>query len=193
MMNGGFQMELKQWFEKGLTAKQYIDSMQTHKENLQKVYESFHLSEANKENLFTIPTAGMKVIVLTEDWCGDAMVNIPILLRITEAINSDVRFILRDSNLELMDQYLTNGTARSIPIFIFIDEKGKEVAVWGPRAAEIQQRFDERKAQLPSEDAPDFKEQQLAMFKEFVATYTEDYATWQIIADSIIERLKESR
>jgi len=184
-------MELKQWFEKGLTAKQYMDGMQTHKGNLQKVYESFHLSEANKEALFTIPTAGVKVIVLTEDWCGDAMVNIPILLRIAEATNIDVRFILRDSNLELMDQYLTNGTARSIPIFIFIDETGNELAVWGPRAAKIQQHFDERKAQLPSEDAPDFKDQQLAMFKEFVAKYTEDYATWQIIADSIIDRLKE--
>ena len=38
-----------------------------------------------------------------------------------------------------MDQYLTNGTARSIPIFIFIDEKGEEKAVWGPRAKEVQE------------------------------------------------------
>lgn len=184
-------MELLKWFAKGLTTKQYIDGMQTHKENLQKVYESFHLSEANKEALLAMPTDGMKVIVLTEDWCGDAMVNIPILLRIIEATNIDVRFILRDSNLELMDQYLTNGTARSIPIFIFIDEKGNELAVWGPRAAKIQQRFDEVKAQLPSEDAPDFKDKQLAMFKEFVGQFTEDYATWQIIADSIIDKLIE--
>src|SRR5690349_21740773 len=117
-------MKLQQWFEKGLTTKQYIDSMQTHKENLKKVYESFSLSDANKEMLVTVPTTGMKVIVLTEDWCGDAMVNIPILLRIAEATNIDVRSILRDSNLELMDQYLTNGTARSIPIFIFIDDEG---------------------------------------------------------------------
>ena len=184
-------MKLQQWFEKGLTTKQYIDGMQTHKENLQKVYDSFNLSDANKEALLTVPTTGMKVIVLTEDWCGDAMVNIPVLLRIAEATNIDVRFILRDSNLELMDQYLTNGTARSIPIFIFIVDKGNELAVWGPRSAKIQQHFDELKAQLPSEDTPDFKEKQLAMFKEFVSKFTEDYATWQIIADSMIEKLKE--
>ena len=100
-------MELKQWFEKGLTTGQYIDGMQTHKENLQKVYESFHLSDANKKALKNVPAAEVKVIVLTEDWCGDAMVNVPILLRIAEETNIEVRFILRDSNLELMDQYLT--------------------------------------------------------------------------------------
>ena len=186
-------MKLQEWFEKGLTTEQYIGGMQTHKENLQKVYESFQLSEANKEMLMTVPTAGVKVIVLTEDWCGDAMVNVPILLHIAEETNIDVRFILRDSNLELMDQYLTNGTARSIPIFIFIDEEGKELAVWGPRASKVQERVNELKAQLPNEDAPDFKEKQLAMFKELVSKYTEDNATWQIIADSIIDKLKVIR
>ncbi len=184
-------MELQQWFEKGLTTEQYIDGMKTNKENLLKVYESFHLSGESKEALLTIPPTGIKVIVLTEDWCGDAMVNIPILLRIAEATNIDVRFILRDSNLELMDQYLTNGTARSIPIFIFIDGKGNELAVWGPRAAKIQQSFEELKSQLPSADAPDFKEKQLEMFKEFVNKFTVDYDTWHVIADSIISKLKE--
>jgi hypothetical protein len=193
IINGGFKLELQQWFEKGLTTEQYIDGMRTHKANLLKVYKSFHLSNANKEVLINLPTDGIKVIVLTEDWCGDAMVNVPILLRIAEETNIDVRFILRDSNLELMDQYLTNGTARSIPIFIFIDKEGKELAVWGPRALRIQERVDELKAQLPNEDAPDFKEKQLAMFEELVSKYTEDYAAWEIIADSIIDRLKEIR
>ena len=183
-------MDLRQWFEKGLTREQYINGMQIHKENLLKIYEAFHLSEANQERLRTV-AAGIKVIVLTEDWCGDAMVNIPILLRIAEGANMDVRFILRDQNLELMDQYLTNGTARSIPIFIFIDDEGKELAVWGPRAAKVQERVNELKVKLPNEDAPNFKEEQLAMFKELVDQYTKDSVTWEIIADSMIAKLKE--
>ena len=184
-------MELLNWFEKGLTTQEYIDGMKTHKDNLQKVYESFQLSEANKLQLLTVPTIGIKVIVLTEDWCGDAMVNIPILLRIVEETNIDIRFILRDSNLELMDQYLTNGTSRSIPIFIFIDENGNELAVWGPRAEKIQKQFHDLKAKLPDKEASDFKEKQLALFKDFVNKFTEDNTTWQIIADSIIKRLRE--
>ena len=184
-------MELLNWFKKGLTIEQYIDGMQTHKENLVKVYESYQLSEANKEKLISLPASGIKVIVLTEDWCGDAMVNIPIFLRIAEETKMEVRFILRDSNLELMDQYLTNGTARSIPIFILIDDEGEELAVWGPRAAKVQERVNELKAKLPDQDDPDFNERQLAMFKELIEQYTEDQEIWQTIAESMIDKMEK--
>ena len=50
--------------------------------------------------------------------------------------------LLRDQNLELMDQYLTNGTSRAIPIFVFIDQNGNERAVWGPRAETVQHFVD---------------------------------------------------
>lgn len=49
--------------------------------------------------------------------------------RISEVANIDMRLLIRDENLELMDRYLTNGTARAIPIFIFIDKDGNEQAV----------------------------------------------------------------
>ena len=49
--------------------------------------------------------------------------------RISEVANIDMSLLIRDENLELMDQYLTNGTARAIPIFIFIDKDGNEQAV----------------------------------------------------------------
>ena len=54
----------------------------------------------------------------------------PIIQRMAEVSQIELRFLIRDENLELMDQYLTNQTARSIPIFIFIDEAGEEKAVW---------------------------------------------------------------
>ena len=184
-------MELLNWFKKGFTIEQYFDGMQTHKENLLKVYKSFQLTEANREKLISLNASGMKVIVLTEDWCGDAMVNIPIFLHIAEEINMEVRFILRDSNLELMDQYLTNGTARSIPIFIFINDEGKELAVWGPRAAKVQERVNELKAKLPDQDDPDYNEKQQAMFKELIDQFTEDQDIWQTIAKSMIDKLEK--
>ena len=182
-------MNLIDWFYKGLTIEQYIDSMNVNKEKLLHIKQNYLLHATDE--IHSLQELHLKAIVITADWCGDAMVNIPILLRIAEATNIDVRFILRDSNLELMDQYLTNGTARSIPIFIFIDGKGNELAVWGPRAAKIQESFDELKAQLPSVEAPDFKEKQLEMFKEFVNKFTVDHDIWHVIADSIISKLKE--
>src|SRR5699024_8421220 len=120
-------MTLNEWYDKGMSADAYIASMQENKESLLYIYNEFNIPEDHTffEN---VKKENLRVIVLTEDWCGDAMMNIPVLLRIAEKTGMEVRMLLRDDNLELMDQYLTNGKSRSIPIFIFIDEEGNEVA-----------------------------------------------------------------
>lgn len=85
-------------------------------------------------------------IVLTEAWCGDAAQSVPVLEEIAEHSDAiEMRCLLRDENLELMDQYLTNG-GRSIPKLIAIDaESGDELFNWGPRPAVLQVMFMEMK------------------------------------------------
>ena len=78
-------------------------------------------------------------MVLTESWCGDSAQNLPVLTKIYElSENIELRILLRDSNLEIMDQYLTNGT-RSIPKLVAFDEEGNELFHWGARPAAAQQ------------------------------------------------------
>jgi Thioredoxin len=182
-------MDLLQWFEKGLTAEEYISGMKVKKDEMTNIYNQFNLNAEEKELIQKIKGNGWKTIVLTEDWCGDAMLNIPILRNIAEEANIDIRYVLRDQNLELMDQYLTNGTARSIPIFIFIDEKGEEKAVWGPRAEEVQEIVNQGRSQLPNPESPDFKEKQLQFFKELAARYQQDEEIWHNVASSILAAL----
>ncbi|WP_428910682.1 thioredoxin family protein [Niallia sp. Krafla_26] len=184
-------MDLKQWFEKGLTKDEYIMGMNVNKEKMQHIYNQFALNESERERTQTLKNHGLKVIVISEDWCGDAMLNNPILLRIAEEANIDVRFILRDQNLELMDQYLTNGTSRSIPIFIFINENGEEKAVWGPRAPKLQELVTSELGKLPSQDDPDFKEKQMALYKGLGERYQVEEELWHAVADSILSTLSK--
>jgi len=83
-------------------------------------------------------------LAITEGWCGDAAQNIPIFNFIEkENPNIELRLILRDENLDLMDKYLTNG-GRSIPILIcFEKETLNEIFVWGPRPKEVQKLTEE--------------------------------------------------
>jgi Thioredoxin len=79
-----------------------------------------------------------KLLVIAEDWCGDASNTVPIVAKLAEVVPElDLRVILRDQNPEVMDQYLTNG-ARSIPIVIALGEDFREVGHWGPRPSELQ-------------------------------------------------------
>lgn len=82
-------------------------------------------------------------LILTEGWCGDAAQIIPTIQRIADQTKSiQTRYILRDENLAIMDQFLTDGRARSIPKLICLDSKTLEVlGEWGPRPDEAQQLF----------------------------------------------------
>jgi hypothetical protein len=79
-----------------------------------------------------------RLLVLCEDWCGDASNTVPVLARFAaDAPSLELRILKRDDNLELMDRYLTGGS-RSIPLAILLDEEGDPVGRWGPRPAELQ-------------------------------------------------------
>jgi hypothetical protein len=62
----------------------------------------------------------------------------PYIKNITEQLNLEVRVFHRDDDTNLIDQYLTNGTARSIPIFVFLNDDDQQETVWGPRARQAQ-------------------------------------------------------
>lgn len=79
-----------------------------------------------------------KWLMLTEAWCGDAAQNLPAIQKIADLNDKiEVRYLLRDENLDIMDAYLTDGS-RSIPKLIILDNKYNELANWGPRPAPAQ-------------------------------------------------------
>jgi len=66
--------------------------------------------------------------------------------------NIELKFLLRDENPELMDQYLTNGKSRSIPKLIAVDENNEELFNWGPRPKILQEMFYHMKANAITND-----------------------------------------
>ena len=92
-------------------------------------------------------------LVLTEGWCGDAAQNLPVLNKIAELNeNINMKFVLRDKNLELMDLFLTNG-GRSIPKLIALDKKNNVLKTWGPRPSFANSMVAEYKAKNGNLDA----------------------------------------
>ena len=77
--------------------------------------------------------------ILTEQWCGDAAQCIPLFYLLEQAFPEKIglHLLCRDQNLELMDQFLTNG-GRGIPKLIQVNEQGEVTDTWGPRPAPAQ-------------------------------------------------------
>ena len=84
-------------------------------------------------------------LVLTEPWCGDSAQCLPHIARLAQLnANIDLRLLMRDDNLDVMDDFLTDGK-RSIPRLVIFDAEGEELAQWGPRPAEAQVVFNKAK------------------------------------------------
>lgn len=82
-------------------------------------------------------------IVITEDWCGDSAQSLPVIASLSEINNNiSLKIVLRDSNLDLMDLYLTHGK-RSIPKLITFDNELNEIFQWGPRPQAAKSLVDE--------------------------------------------------
>lgn len=116
------------------------------RQRMKRLEKTVELNESLKEKARNV---GRKMIwlILTEGWCGDAAQNIPLIEKIAAENESiETRYILRDENLELMDEHLTNG-GRAIPKLICLDaETLEEIGTWGSRPKAADDYFQEMKA-----------------------------------------------
>lgn len=109
--------------------------------------KTFNISEEIQEKLTHLDRE-LTFLVLTESWCGDAAASLPILQKIAESTPKiDLKVVLRDESLELMDAFLTHG-ARSIPKVIVLDNSQQEiVGEWGPRPSLATKMVEDYKAE----------------------------------------------
>lgn len=171
-------MGLNLWYEKGLTATEYIETLDTLKEEFSLVAKNFKPSP-DKDFFEQMKEMNLRVVILAEPWCGHCMFNIPIALKLAKYSDMSVRLLSRDENLELMDQYLTNGKSRTIPIILFIDEDGNEVAKWGPITKKTKQFVDQYRKELPLKEADDYEEKLQEMLTITRKAFSTDTDIWK--------------
>jgi len=147
-------MNLLTYLEKGLNYPDYLRKIEGQLDDLEKsgdekgygkyysinlkrierLDKSFELSDEQKEKLKSVPT-NFRLLTISEGWCGDAAQSMPVINVMMNELGVDQKIVLRDENPELMDAYLTDG-ARSIPIYIGLDDNGEEIFRFGPRPRE---------------------------------------------------------
>jgi len=111
----------------------------------QRILKSYKPSTAISERISSINKPQIWM-VLTENWCGDSAQTLPYISLMADSNPLiDLRILERDSNLDIMDYYLTGGTSRSIPKLVAFDNSGNELFTWGPRPAEAQKLVDSLK------------------------------------------------
>lgn len=133
------RLDYRTYWEQGFTWNDYLeDEVEEHPALWRGVWRKHETPSWALERLREIG-GDWKLLVLTEDWCGDASNTVPVLARLAEAApNVEIRLVKRDENPDLMDAHLTNG-GRAIPLAVVLDEDFRPAGSWGPRPKELQE------------------------------------------------------
>jgi hypothetical protein len=132
------ETDYERWWNAGLTWAHYLRDKVRRNEAL---WSGVHARAAVPA--WAVETAARiggpwKLLVISEDWCGDASNTVPVLARMAEALPGiEMRIVARDEHPELMDRFLTRGS-RSIPVAVVLRGDFSLAGWWGPRSAELQ-------------------------------------------------------
>jgi hypothetical protein len=143
-------LDFRSLWDRALTYQAFLAASTKHKGLWEGIYGIARLPAWATSAL--PPGVRRKLLVLAEDWCGDASSTIPVVAKLADQVPGlELRVLCRDANPEVMDQYLTHGS-RSIPIVIALDEEFRELGHWGPRPRELQGWVMEKRATVPKSE-----------------------------------------
>src|SRR5579859_2767730 len=135
-------------FEQGMTIEQYQAQMTQNQEAMAANIAQATLRPEDVAFYQGLPET-INTLIITEDWCGDALANVPVLAKVaSETGKLNVRVFLRDQNLDLADQYLKEGKYRSVPVFVFFDQEMRELGHFIERPARVTAEMAEATAKL---------------------------------------------
>ncbi len=128
-------------YEKGLTYDEYRKTIAKHEGLWTGVYDHQRIPPDAEARLIELP-GRRRILVLAEDWCGDAASLVPTIARLADSAPRlvELRVLRRDENLDVMDEHLSHG-GRSIPVAIVFDEDMNKLGWWGPRPGPAQAVF----------------------------------------------------
>jgi hypothetical protein len=135
-------------YRAGLTFADFLESAEANAELWKDIYRRATVSD---EAVWRARRFIGKVclLVVSADWCGDAVNTVPYIARLADDAGLDLRIIDRDAHPHVIDAHLTRG-ARSIPVALLLDRTQRELGWWGPRPEALQKWFVEEGMPLPS-------------------------------------------
>ena len=134
-----------QRFQEGFNYSDYMEQIKVNKARFEGFYSNFTVQQTEADALNQLaanPNGPAKMMVIGEDWCGDVVRGLPVLARVAESCDMDMRIFPRDEHNDIMNEFLKNGQYMSIPVAVFYTKDHQYICHWIERpevaAKEIQ-------------------------------------------------------
>ncbi len=127
----GWPLSPASW-QTGLSLEAYVSGMQHHQAATRRRLARATLRPEDRAALGRL-THVRYVLVMTEDWCGDSLMNVPIVAHIAAAVPGlELRVFPRAGSPEL-DRYYQSRGITHIPVVTFLDPAFRALATWVER------------------------------------------------------------
>ncbi|MEF2969280.1 thioredoxin family protein [Paenibacillus sp. M1] len=175
-------------FGKGISPRQFMESMERNKEEFARGYEAFvWVNDEDREFFESLQFRDdLRVLILAAEWCGDVVRSVPVVFRALEAAGLKTEVLILEEHQDLMDHFLTMG-GRSVPVVILADPGGHVLGHWGPRPRHVQQLMVDFKRENPVREAADYEEKIAVVRKRMAEKYEEGAG----VNASVVAELRE--
>lgn len=140
----------------------------------------------------------VRATIMTEDWCGDSALNLPVLANLFSRAGIEFRVFRGSEHEQLKTRYEADGTDH-IPVVSLWDGNGEEIGRWVEAPAAMEQKKEAWKAERPrfmelyakqGEDKDAAKEF-AALYREFMEQMAEWYrdGMWRETTREVAELL----
>ena len=164
-MTGKTTVVTPQRFGEGFSYQEYLAQIKVNKLRFEQYYDEFELDEGELERFraLTQRSGGpAKVLAVGEDWCPDVYRGLPTMAKLADSAGVEVRVFPRDSNLDVMNEFLKEGKYQSIPVFVFYTEGLDYICHWIERP-EVADRESEEIEEAIRRENPDLDDRQFGV------------------------------
>ena len=166
-------------FASGYTYQAYLAQIKVNKNWFEQLYENFHISTEDADFFRSgaqHPRGPGRMVVIGEDWCPDVYRGMPVMARIAEAADIEMRVFPRDCHMDIMNEFLKEGQWASIPTAVFYTREHEYICHWIERPARAEVEMNEIADRI-KEEQPEATGQQVRATAR--PRNQERYPAWQ--------------
>jgi hypothetical protein len=133
----------------GLSYADWIAQIDRNEDRFQENYDACTIDpeEAAKiKALMAKPNGPVTCLAIAEAFCPDVYRGLPTIARLCEATGLDLKVFFRDSNLDIMNEFLNQGEFQSVPTLVFYGKDARYICHWIERAELANQELPQLRA-----------------------------------------------
>ena len=115
----------------GLSVQEYRKRLKVHAAVFNDHYERLAFVGAQGSDAGFPP---VRILILTEEWCPDSVLNVPLIARLAEASGAELRIASRNQYRHVAERFPGRGGVSRLPTVIFMRGPDEVVGHWSERS-----------------------------------------------------------